>query len=104
MHIANYSTKDCFADLVCQGNYTVEFLMKEYKMRADQIILIGDSFGGAVAEYVFMHFYNRKTILGGRIISNSFCDFSKPSMTIFVKILLVFAPIQLSTACLNRLP
>jgi hypothetical protein len=76
VHIANYpAVKNCFADLVWQGYYTVLHVLERYKIRPDQIILIGDSFGGAVAEYVFMSFYRKNIILGGRIVSNSFNDF-----------------------------
>ena len=76
VHIANYPlVKNCFADLVWQGYYTIKHILERYNIRPDQIILIGDSFGGAVAEYVFVHFYRRGLTLGGRIISNSFNDF-----------------------------
>lgn len=76
VHIANYPVvKNCFADLVWQGFFTITHILERYNIRPDQIVLIGDSFGGAVAEYVFVHFHRRGIILGGRIVSNSFNDF-----------------------------
>lgn len=78
IHGANYpSNKYCFQDLVLFGIEIVHNLIHQKNIRPENIILYGDSFGGATAEYVFQHYANRKTYLASRIVSNSFTSLDK---------------------------
>ena len=78
IHGANYpSNKYCFQDLVLFGIAIVHNLIHQKNIRPENIILYGDSFGGATAEYVFQHYANRTIYLASRIVSNSFTSLDK---------------------------
>ena len=74
IHGGNYpkNEKFAFGDLVRFGVRIVEDLIDSESVKPQNIIVYGDSFGGATAEAVFQHFVSQSIYLAGRIVSNSF--------------------------------